>query len=99
MAKPPLLDIYSIYMPLYIADSETSRLADELSQLTGTTKTKAVHDALQAELERIKRQMDAAQRYERIMSVAKEASARLKGPAPTQEEMDNFLYDEKGLPH
>ncbi len=86
-------------MPLYIADADTARLADELSQLTGTTKTKAVHDALQAELLRVKRQRDAAERYERIMSVAKQASARLKGPAPTQEEMDNFLYDEKGLPH
>ncbi len=86
-------------MPLYIADSETSQLADELSQLTGTTKTKAVHDALQMELRRIRRQMDAARRYERIMSVAEKFSAQLKGPAPTQEEMDNFLYDEKGLPH
>jgi len=86
-------------MPLYIADSETTRLADELSRLTGTTKTKAVHDALQAELRRVKRLMEKAERYKRIMSVAKEASVRLKGPAPTQEEMDNFLYDEKGLPH
>ena len=86
-------------MPLYIADAETARLADELSQLTGTTKTKAVHDALQAELRRVKRQGEAAERYERIMSVAKEFSAQLKGPAPTKEELDNFLYDEKGLPH
>jgi antitoxin VapB len=86
-------------MPLYIADAETTRLADELSNLTGTTKTKAVHDALQAELRRIKRQMEAPQRYERIMSVAKEFSSQLTGPAPSQEEMDDFLYDEKGLPH
>ena len=86
-------------MPLYIADPETSRLADELSQLTGATKTKAVHDALEAELRRIKRQAGAAQRYERIISVAKEFSAQLTAPAPTQQEMDEFLYDEKGLPH
>ncbi len=61
-------------MPLYIADPETTRLAEELSHLLGTTKTKAVHDALHAELRRTRRQMEAAQRYERIMSVAKEAS-------------------------
>jgi Uncharacterised protein family (UPF0175) len=39
------------------------------------------------------------ERYARIMSVAEEFSAQLTEPAPTQEEMDSLLYDEKGLPH
>jgi Uncharacterised protein family (UPF0175) len=39
------------------------------------------------------------ERYHRIMSVATKYSAQLTGPAPTQKEMDDFLYDENGLPH
>ena len=38
-------------------------------------------------------------RYARIMSVATKCSAQMTGPAPTQKEMDDLLYDEKGLPH
>ena len=58
-----------------------------------------MHDDLEEEKRRIERRAEDAERYARIMSVAKEFSAQLTGPAPTQEEMDSFLYDEKGLPH
>jgi hypothetical protein len=35
---------------------------------------------------------------EKLMEIAREYREQFPGPLPTREEMDDFLYDENGLP-
>jgi antitoxin VapB len=78
-------------MSLNIKNEETYRLAQELAAITGESMTAAVTEAVRERLNRVKSK-DMA---ERIMKIAKECSARLKGkPLP---DIDEFLYDENGL--
>jgi antitoxin VapB len=79
-------------MSLNIKNEETHRLAQELAQITGESMTAAVTEAVRERLARVKRKGMA----ERIMKIAKESAALLKGnPLPDHAEL---LYDEKGLP-
>ena len=79
-------------MSLNIKNEETHRMAQELANLTGESMTEAVSEAVRERLERVKKKGMA----ERIMKIAKESSALLKGrPLPDHGEL---LYDEKGLP-
>ncbi len=79
-------------MTLNIKNAETHRLAQELAALTGESMSAAVTEALRERLQRVKSKGMA----ERIMKIAKESAALLKGnPLPDHGE---FLYDEKGLP-
>ena len=67
-------------------------MAQELAALTGENMTTAVTEAVRERLERVKRKGMA----DRLMKIAKESAALLKGkPLP---DIDDFLYDEKGLP-
>jgi hypothetical protein len=36
---------------------------------------------------------------EKLLEIAREYREQFPGPLPTREEMDDFLYDENGLPH
>lgn len=79
-------------MSLNIKNQETHRLAQELASLTGESMTTAVTEAVRERLNRVKNKGMA----ERIMKIAKESAAHLKGkPLPDHAEL---LYDEKGLP-
>jgi antitoxin VapB len=79
-------------MSLNIKNAETYRLAQELAAATGESMTEAVTEAVRQRLNRVKKKGMA----ERIMKIAKESSALLKGrPLPDHGEL---LYDEKGLP-
>lgn len=79
-------------MSLNIKNEETHRLAQELAAITGESMTAAVTEAVRERLERVKSRGMA----ERIMKIAKESAALLKGkPLPDHAEL---LYDEKGLP-
>jgi antitoxin VapB len=79
-------------MSLNIKNEETYRLAQELAQLTGESMTAAVTEAVRERLNRVKSKGMA----ERIMKIAKESAALLKGkPLPDHGQL---LYDEKGLP-
>lgn len=79
-------------MSLNIKNEETHRLAQELAALTGQSMSAAVSDAVREKLQRVKSKGMA----ERIMKIAKESAALLKGkPLP---DIDELLYDEKGLP-
>ena len=79
-------------MSLNIKNEETHRMAQELATLTGESMTEAVTEAVRERLDRVKKKGMA----ERIMKIAKESSALLKGrPLPDHGEL---LYDEKGLP-
>jgi len=67
-------------------------MAQELAALTGESMTAAVTEAVRERLDRVKKQG----MVERIMKIAKESSALLKGePLPDHGEL---LYDENGLP-
>lgn len=78
-------------MSLNIKNEETHRMAQELAALTGESMTTAVTEAVRERLARVKSRGMA----ERIRAISKKCSARLKGkPLP---EIDELLYDEKGL--
>ena len=79
-------------MSLNIKNEETHRLAQELAAITGESMTVAVTEAVRERLTRVKNKGMA----DRIMKIAKQSSALLKGkPLP---DIDEFLYDENGLP-
>ena len=85
-------------MSLNIKNERTCQLADELSRLTGETKTGAITVALEERLEREQRQrsMEAASPTECGPSPSPwpRVSARAGRPIDHGE----LLYDERGLP-
>ena len=84
-------------MSLNIKNEETCRLAAELAELTGETKTSAITVALRERLEREKRERDKDALLQDIRAIA-ERCAELMGPGPSSVEIGDFLYDERGLP-
>ena len=84
-------------MSLNIKNEETCRLAAELAELTGETKTGAITAALRERLERERRARDKDALLRDIRAIA-ERCAGLMGPGPSSVEIDDFLYDERGLP-
>ena len=84
-------------MSLNIKNEETCRLAGELAQLTGDTKTGAITIALRERLEREKRLRDADALMRELRAIGKRCAARLK-PGPSAIEHGDYLYDEHGLP-
>ena len=84
-------------MSLNIKKEETCRLAAELADLTGETKTEAITVALRERLGRTRRQRSAEERLREIRAIA-ERCASLMGPGPSAVEHGDFLYDEHGLP-
>ena len=84
-------------MSLNIKNEETCRLAAELAELTGETKTGAITVALRERLEREKRARDKDALLRDIRAIA-ESCASLMGPGPSSNEIGDFLYDERGLP-
>ena len=84
-------------MSLNIKNERTCQLADELSRLTGETKTGAITVALEERLDRERRQRSAAARLREIKAIAARCS-RLLRDGPSAVEHGDFLYDERGLP-
>ena len=84
-------------MSLNIKNAETCRLAAELAELTGETKTGAVTVALRERLEREKRERDKKALVEDLLAIGKSCAEHL-GPGPSAVEHGDFLYDEHGLP-
>ena len=84
-------------MSLNIKNEETCRLAAELAELTGETKTGAITVALRERLERERRARDKEALLRDMRAIA-ERCASLMGPGPSSDEIGEFLYDERGLP-
>jgi antitoxin VapB len=80
-------------MSMNIKNEEAHRLAQELAALTGESMTVAVTEAVRERLHRIKKDGIA----ERIMKIAKECGPLWKEPYKSMN-IDDLLYDEKGLP-
>ena len=84
-------------MSLNIKREETCQLAAELAALTGENRTEAITNALRERLERVRREMNAAELIRELDSIGKRC-ASLMGPGPGSTDHGDWLYDERGLP-
>jgi len=86
-------------MSLNIKNVETYRLVKELADETGESMTAAVTEAVRERLDRVRaeRGIDHDARVQRILDMA--AAMRERAPAGYfDQDFDELLYDEKGLP-
>ena len=84
-------------MSLNIKNAETCRLASELAELTGETKTGAITVALKERLAREQRARSVETRLREMRTVSRRCASRLRD-GPSAVEHGNLLYDERGLP-
>jgi antitoxin VapB len=85
-------------MSLNIKNERTHALVRQLAALSGMSQTEAVEDAVTRRLEQLSSasEPDTNARVERIMALAADISSRL-GPE-SFEDVNDWLYDENGLP-
>ncbi len=86
-------------MSLNIKNPETFRLAKELAAATGQSVTAAVTEAIRERLDRIRAERgdDPEARVQRMLELA--AEIRQRAPAGYyDQDFDDLLYDERGLP-
>jgi antitoxin VapB len=83
-------------MSLNIKNEEAHRLAQELARITGESMTVAVAEAIRERLERV-RGNSGEDTAERILKIGRECAAHLKEPYKSID-IDELLYDEKGMP-
>ena len=84
-------------MSLNIKNEETCRLAGELADLTGETKTGAITVALRERLDRERRERGVEDRLRKMRAISERCSRLLREGGPPIDHGD-FLYDERGLP-
>jgi len=82
-------------MSLNIKSPEAHELASELARLTGESLTRAVTKAIRERLEREKRKRDKERLVADLTAIAKEAASH---PWRDDITLEEFLYDERGLP-
>jgi antitoxin VapB len=82
-------------MSLNIKSPEAHELAAELARLTGESMTKAVTEAIRERLQREKRKRDEDKLFAELMEIAEQCAAY---PRRDDRSLDEFLYDERGLP-
>jgi antitoxin VapB len=83
-------------MSLNIKNEQTHRLAQELARLTGESMTVAVSEAIRERLERV-RGKSREGLAERLLEIGRDCAAHLKEPYKSMD-IDELLYDEKGMP-
>lgn len=85
-------------MGLNIKNQEAEALIRKLAEVTGESLTAAVTVAVRERLQRLGRTEDEVQaRFEAIMKISREFAA--EWPTEwTREAMDEWMYDEHGLP-
>lgn len=90
-------------MALNIKDDATQRLAAELAEVTGETKTAAVKAALEERRARLARDVGARDRHDRLRRVLTEEiwpqlPAGVRGRPVSREERERFLgYGPEGV--
>jgi antitoxin VapB len=82
-------------MGLNIKSPEAHELAAELARLTGESMTKAVTEAIRERLKREKRKRDEDKLFAELMEIAEQCAAY---PRRDDRSLEDFLYDERGLP-
>ena len=76
-----------------IKSDEAYALATEIAGRTGETLTQVVLEALRAR----QRELTKAERLEAVMEICRDARSRMS-PELLALDMDEYLYDERGLP-
>ena len=76
-----------------IKSDEAYALASEIAGRTGETLTQVVLEALRAR----QRELTKGERFKQAMAIARDMRARMS-PELLALDIDDFLYDEKGLP-
>jgi antitoxin VapB len=82
-------------MALNIRNQETEKLASDLAELTGESKTEAVTKALKDRLEHLKRMRGKRRIADRLDEIAKHCASL---PVLDSRRPEDMLYDERGLP-
>lgn len=82
-------------MAMNIKNEETERLVNELADLTGETLTGAIAAAVREKLQRVR--TNRAGMAERLDRIGEECAAHLREPYRSID-VDEMLYDDKGLP-
>jgi antitoxin VapB len=82
-------------MSLNIKNPEAHDLAVELARLTGESMTKAVTEAIRERLKREKGRRDEDKLFAELMEIAEQCAAY---PRRDDQSLEEFLYDERGLP-
>jgi antitoxin VapB len=82
-------------MSLNIKSSEAHELAAELARLTGESMTKAVTEAIRERLEREKRRRDEDKLAKDLLEIGRQVASY---PRRDHRTLEEFLYDERGLP-
>ncbi len=85
-------------MGLNVKNEEICRLAEELVELTGETKTCAITVVLRERLDRERREHNTDVKLQEMRVIAKRCAA-LVGPGSSSQEHRDELYDEHGVPH
>ncbi len=83
-------------MSLNIKNEQTHKLAQELARLTGESMTVAVSEAIRERLERVRGNSEKGLAA-RLIKIGQDCAAHLKEPYKSMD-IDEMLYDEKGLP-
>lgn len=85
-------------MSLNIKNERTHALVRELATRSGMSQTEAVEDAVRRRLDQLSAASDDGRdsRVERVLALAADISSRLK--PDSFEDVNNWLYDENGLP-
>ena len=76
-----------------IKNAEASAIAAELAASSGTSVTQVVLEALRAR----QRELGAKAKFERAMEICRDSASRMS-PETLALDMDEYLYDEFGLP-
>ena len=82
-------------MSLNIKNPETCRLAQEMAELAGESKTQAITVALR---ERLERERSSSDTLAADLHAIGQRCAALARPGPSATEIGAFLYDERGVP-
>ena len=92
-----------ILVSLNIKNEETCRLAEELAELTGETKTGAITVALRERLgrertERAREEHSVEELARELLEIGKESAELFRESGLTSTNLGDLLYDERGLP-
>lgn len=83
-------------MALNIRNTETERLAAELAQLTGRTKTEAIAEAIRDRLERLQKERSGRSLADQLDDIGRRCA---KLPVLDKRPADEILgYDRHGIP-
>jgi antitoxin VapB len=84
-------------LSLNIKNPETNKLVHDLADLTGENMSTAVTIAVRERLERIRKERNRETFIAEAMEIARDCARRMGKPGRALD-VDELLYDERGLP-